>query len=430
MTYTKNWSIEAYGGRSYSVTGKGLTPVSSDNRGTVVSRTCTRTGSKVDNWREKIAKGELAASPYYLQASEVLSSQPGDAWARDDRTQYWVQQTFNGFISNPAFANPPSVPTVVQNRALAKILERIRSEYEHTSVMPQIAELRQTLRQFGAPASAVFDLTTRRLNRIALEAKGYKGSTSFKRAKLEKHIASTYLEYSFGLAPLIEDTREIAEAAARWNFEGTGEIPRETNDLLTAYATGNYTDHQYLGFPTGNTGSPFNLIGWRAQRKDSHELGVKYVVKLRNSLQADFGSVERLKQLLGLDPRNLLTSVWEAVPWSWLIDYFLNIQQILEAGVTHTENIDWIIKTERRVTTSTLTTPTYPAYKASGYTFKSDAGHLGQWTTRSTVFTRSLPGSLGIPQLTTSYPTSPKKLANMTAALLARRVNSAALWFK
>jgi hypothetical protein len=32
---------------------------------------------------------------------------------------------------------------------------------------------------------------------------------------------------------------------------------------------------------------------------------------------------------IGLDPGNISSAAWEAIPWSWLIDWFANVGEYL-----------------------------------------------------------------------------------------------------
>lgn len=175
-----------------------------------------------------------------------------------------------------------------------------------------------------------------------------------------------------------------------------------------------------------------SILGYQEVKHQRDEFGVRYIVKLKHSLQAEFGSNERLKQLLGFsNPLNFIPTIWEVIPWSWLIDYFLNVQQIIEAGVTATGNVQETIRSQR--TRSKLKghlTAVKPALVANQFPVNwiTQSAHLGQYVSERTVFDRSLPGNIGLPIPTVSYPNSIRKLANASAALFARRAESHAVW--
>lgn len=47
---------------------------------------------------------------------------------------------------------------------------------------------------------------------------------------------------------------------------------------------------------------------------------------------ADLTPSQIRRVILGSDPGNITANVWEALPWSWFTDYFLNVGQMLQAG--------------------------------------------------------------------------------------------------
>jgi hypothetical protein len=51
--------------------------------------------------------------------------------------------------------------------------------------------------------------------------------------------------------------------------------------------------------------------------------------------------VDKLR-VFGLSPEEFVPTVWELLPWSFLVDYFTNIGDILEAGATDTSTVAWI----------------------------------------------------------------------------------------
>jgi hypothetical protein len=393
----------------------------------------SKSGTKVPEWRKVIAQGGNANSAYQLLAYRIKSIDSSTAavgYTNPGVSE--VLEEFNGVASAPVFPTVLPFPVEVHNKALSRILGKIRSEYEHTNVLPALGEMKSTISQFGTPMAAVLSLCNRHLNKLKLLERGLKGSTVFKRVQWHRIVAATYLEFSFGLAPLIEDTKSVAEALARWNAEKEGDLPRPTNDLITASAR---ADTSSLAF--GDTVFPFPgspNLGFKLHLTQTNQYSIKYTVKLKRSLQAQFGSNERLKQLLGFEnPLNFIPTIWEVLPWSWLADYFLNIQQIIEAGVTVTSNVDWIVKSQRtRCTMEGILLAYKPALVANQFPVNwiLQAPHLGRYSTEATSFDRSLPVSLGIPVLNLSYPTGVRQFANATAALFARRSQSHPLWLK
>jgi hypothetical protein len=312
--------------------------------------------------------------------------------------------------------------------ALQRILAKIRSEQQFLNSAAVVAEGLDVIRQFGAPASALCDLLNRYLNRLYLESRGLKGSTAFRKVQWLKIVAATWLEYSFGLAPLISDSVKAAEALAHWQGEQDYEfrnrsrvVGRGTSESVSQTA------------PTGTSVYTSGKLVYSGTDRKETKYKVQYVCGLRASHKADIGSNERLLQLLGWKPENWVPALWEVIPNSWLLDYFSNVGQILEAGVTSTADVTWTCKTVSQETVRTYMTPisvpmTRAQLAAYNWGLQSAGGHAGQWSQRRTTVTRDADAVLGCPPLVLTVPTEWKKLANMAAAVINRGRTTSALW--
>jgi hypothetical protein len=54
--------------------------------------------------------------------------------------------------------------------------------------------------------------------------------------------------------------------------------------------------------------------------------------------------------LFGFTPSEFIPTAWELLPWSFLIDYFTNIGDILSSAVTQTAPVNFVNKTVRMIT--------------------------------------------------------------------------------
>lgn len=386
----------------------------------------TRSGTRVAGWRKLIKDGSFAASPFSTDRTRVLSRVPGSVTVTRTAGGNTTWQRLFGYEQTP-IVPPLLVSTDVENQALSRILEKIRGEINHADSMVAIAEFGSTLRQFGAPGTAITELCNRHLNKIHAEMRGIKGV--WRKVKWIEVVGRSYLEWAFGVAPLIEDTRKIAEAAARWNAEKAGDLPRPTRQFLSAKADGKPVVSNVT--TPGLVVSPLGYLGYTKVVRQEQKVGCRYQVKLQHSLQAPFGSIDRLNQLLGFDPMRWVPTLYEALPWSWLVDYFLNIGDILDAGFTDTRHVEWIQKTVRKETNYSVSSNLDTKYIQTLSGTKSWSGnlHLGRATVNRTSLVRDLPFDLGVPVLTLSYPTKVSQYANAVSALLARRpTSSGPLW--
>lgn len=431
MPYTKIWREST----DFNVDWDGPSSVISPN---TVTFDNTRTGEKLDGWKEKIRNGEQATTPYFLDASKVVSRRAGSSSlaATIPRPPELPpagsqSQKFKGFISKPTtvLEHYDLVQGKAEAKALSGLYKKIKEEGQRLNTTATIAEFLSVVRQFGKPMDAIVDLTNRRLNRLELARKGLSGSTTFKKQKWHEIVASTYLEYSFGLAPLISDVRGVAEAFARWQYEKTGE--QRFRSRLVSRGEDSVT--RDFSNPALLDGLPGSWFVWNKFHKATTTARVQYCVGMRSNIYADFGSNERLLQLLGFTPENWIPGLYEAIPWSWLLDYFTNMQDILEAGVTSTAGVTWISRTVSTVTEhEVVNTVSIPLTRARIAAFGWDGsgdGTGGRYVVRRTTMNRTIPQSLGIPPLIFEHPfDSWKKSLNLAAVLMSRRASSSALW--
>lgn len=392
----------------------------------------TTTGEKVNDYKQKISEGVNASSNYTADRTKVVKDSPGSYSGSGTNFYGPIYTTQTHQITGyPMTCYLPSITSSVSASkakaiALQKIYNKIREEQQHMNSLASLAEFGDVVRQFGAPAAALVDLSNRRLNRLALERRGLKGSTVFKRIQWHKIVASTWLEYAFGLAPLISDTRKAAEALARWEYETTGSakfrsrIKARGEDIARTISQGS----------TSAYGSTY-IVG-HSVTKDEHIARHQYVCGLKTTHTADFGSNERLLQLLGVTPENLIPAAWEAIPWSWLVDYFANVQSILTAAATSTASVAWVCETissehsreQQWLIDSAATTALWKAYGMNG----GASGVPAHFKSVRKLVQRNATAVLSVPPLTFTLPSEVGKLANMTAVLFSKRAKSSALW--
>lgn len=400
----------------------------------------TRTGQKVLDYQAKIRAGSNAGSPYTLSAYQVEESQPSrgtlvltDVW-NGPPTNIWFPYTmwrFRGIWRSPD-PNTVSHLGVSQSKAeaaaLTKTYSKIRSEYQRLNASASVAEFGDVIRQFGKPFDAIVDLTNRRLNRLFLEKRGLKGSTAFKRLRFAEIVASSYLEYAFGLSPLISDARKVAEALARFNTE-EAEQYRYRSRISSRGEDVSKTNETVINW-TGILGQ----IAFNSVTKKETQCGVQYICGLKTDHIAAYGSNERLLQVLGFTPQDWLPAAWEVVPWSWLLDYFTNVGDIISAAATSVHGVTWINKTVRTKTVlfqsdSVNTNATVKALPYGVRLVSVANPDMGSHTCVRTSLVRSQPASLGVPPLVFEHPFgNVPKMLNMAAVLLARKPSASALW--
>lgn len=425
--------------------------------GIYTTLTGSRSGTKVEKYRELIQKGLPASSEYSLDAYKVQLGPPLQdilSLGREGSQGVFMTSTFTGFPgaawSDGTLAHLPVGSDLARSVALSKLYKKLESDRSELNSYAVLAEFTDVLRQFGRPFGAIVDAFMRHENRLIFERRRLVGSKTWRDEQFARIAADTWLEVSFGLLPLFSDAVSVAEAFGRFEYE-LAESPRLRERMRTRAFD---VTRQRTG-EMDSMSQPFSYIGYAVVKETQTIAKCQYTVGLQGDVRAAFGSNERLLQLLGLEPRNLPLAAWEAVPWSWLVDYFTNVQQILQAGATITSRVKWIVLSQTiqtaatyRAKVSRLGTGSY--FDLGFKTNKKAANRVGfsspqaEWDQAlkgkyppldpgdfrliRTTFNRTLPVSLGVPPLYFKTPLGDlKKVANL-GALVASRWSTHKTW--
>lgn len=146
-------------------------------------------------------------------------------------------------------------------------------------------------------------------------------------------VPGGWLAYQFGWAPLVSDLLSLFNLA---------KMMKDRMNYLRNLEKGSLVrrklgEHDVTGFGNGTTyrSVALNRGGWAYQATTETRETVKVWftarAKLLSPLPEGTSDLEDLteRMVLGLSVRPW--SVWEYIPWTWLIDYFLNVGSFLEA---------------------------------------------------------------------------------------------------
>lgn len=205
-------------------------------------------------------------------------------------------------------------------------------------------QLRQTVRELRHPLSGIrkilenYDKGLRRY--LASNGRYTKPSTT--RRKLLDHAAETWLEAVFGWQPLVSDIDDLMSEIASRAYNSRYVVP------IKGIAIKLYGDSRSRTFD--NVLSSNQASGWDAANLlVSYGSIKKQFVRFRGDVTVDSGGISY--QRLGFAPKDFLPTVWELVPWSFVIDYFSNISHVLESVAIRRPSIKNIRVTQRSTTT-------------------------------------------------------------------------------
>jgi len=302
----------------------------------VVACSYTRTGSDNPNYKTLIKQGSDATNPMTVVFTDVkfepglLQTKGSYPGPESDRNLGYVF-TNQGIFPLAAVA-PPSTDvasalvSAAQNKAAIRIRQAIQAETQAFSGMTFLGELRESIHMLRHPASAAREYL-----------QDYLTPLSRKRLKVSRHkfrdvLANSWLEFSFGWRPLLADVTAIANSI---NDVVGDEIRRVHASAVEQSAI---TTTERIGVTSTVFSYDFNHTT-RQKVVHTYRCGVK-----RQSTIGK-GSVSQIIDHGGFDLANVIPTAWELLPWSFFIDYFSNIGDVISADLVSLENVVWTCST-------------------------------------------------------------------------------------
>lgn len=294
------------------------------------------------------------------------------------------------------------------NQALGLLVSQAAKAQREIQLLVSAGELGETARYIRSRSQGLYNGFWSYLDAIKQRARKIRRSR-----QIQEMIADAWLEYQFAIKPTIGDIADASRAVAKIMF---GHSPSKR-------VVGQ-------GFSDRNGVSGFHpdtlSDHWTVSRyyRYYETVGVRYT----GSVSSSSLSAYRHISTLGATPGEVLVSVWELMPWSFVYDYFTNIQEILESVRWHVTDLDWCEKGTQKVTSCNVydvkITPVTPGGWRVDYCTVDPGAPLS--SQRVDVTRQKYLGSL-TPSLEFEIPGLSTKWLNLLALNRARRETSQAV---
>lgn len=315
-------------------------PVTDDK---ITSATRTRTGTRLPNWHKIIEDGGNATTAM-TAVWDTDDSEPANCYVRynnnGNKNDWGIRRNSGDIVLHntdrimPRF-NPSVSSTFVDNLARANFYGKLRDVNTQFYGITALGELRETAKMLRRPAAALWG-----------KANGYYDALSKAKRASPKHWTKTlsglWLEHSFGWLPLINDAKDIVKAYHRLHEKPKSKIisagSKKSYDRSSELVPGNWTAGTEYRTRFCNGGCKFD---------GTARLIEHVAVRYKGKIAARVGAPRWDNwALFGFTPSEFAPSAWELMPWSFLVDYFTNIGDIISATCTSDATVCFVNRTE------------------------------------------------------------------------------------
>lgn len=308
-------------------------------------------GDSPKNWRQLIALGQYAGSELSGTRYRIVQQSDGISDAQYTPTPTNPTSQLGSFSVYPivytADYTYPS-PSSISGLPLSEARDACKADFLKYLIQYQrqfaggvaLGELRETLRMIKNPAAALrkrvdsWHREAMKLRARRARRQRTRRPRAYRARDIERDLGGLWLEQAFGWQPLLNDIDDGARALARINTETFG--------IKTVNARAGRSAE--FGSPTTS-----NLTGNLCQWKRLVEKPGWADVRMHGKVKADVGNPRLMQaRLLGFSVQDFVPTLWELTPYSFLIDYFVNIGEVLEGWSWGTKGLRWVETNESR----------------------------------------------------------------------------------
>jgi len=402
---------------------QGQPPVSGTQQGFMILGSNTRIGFQNPRWKDQCRLGTNATTNFV-----------GTEFSGDTDRSYWEayahgsfysvaakvvysnpQRTGGGFLpyaSLPSTGGPPtSVVNDVHNRCIMKFInEVIAAQSSENLTGRSIKHFKHDIHSTLHPMAGIQKKISSYLTNLEKVSYG-----KLKGPSLYSTITSAYLEFKFGVEPFVDDiTAIVSDMVIR---------DRKRNPSVSVEGTASAS---YNGsVTTTNFGNSFfsSFIPTQYIRKTS-----KYTERIKGAVRTGINDDGRLGFLADnrLLPSDWLPTAFSILPYAWMVNYFTNVRDIIDAASFRFSDLVWGCATSRVINTIEYSNvfflngtfgppPAGATLVESIYTSGGNATFNYKQTSRSALS----PGQL-VPSFEFRIPMTPTPWLNMMAAFSPR----------
>jgi hypothetical protein len=281
-------------------------------------------------WRERVARELDATTARQAQFKNVIEHSDGHMYVAGQRfglpgPANYREQYRKGWLNigdlMPDFPNPfpDGEADSIASGKFYKDARNAQTSFEAPTFLGEIAKTAIMIKNRSKEMVGLIPGWRKRAQRSA------RLRTNKQRLK---GLAQNYLEFKFGWDQLARDIDTVTVPLSLDFRQGVKVSGRGTRSESVSIATSNVD--------TGNLHYENTIVETRS-----------YSVKYEGMVSVRRSGIEGIREGFGIMPSNFLPTLYELMPWSFMIDYFSNLGEIVNAISFDHSDLRWVCKTWR-----------------------------------------------------------------------------------
>lgn len=282
-----------------------------------------RYGDDLPNWREIIAYGGNATTSMVGVRTASKPGITGCFWRGKDSSPLtkgaqgsWDGHDLNQFQDCPSSVSADFDPEAY-NKAATALLGSYQAAVNTWRGGNFIAEFGETVEMLAHPIRSFYDRTWTFVGRVGRLRKVWRINP----LRYGRLLGSLWLAYVFGIRPLLSD---IADADAAVRRLGADLGRHDTYPLIGNGRVTSLLSQRLNGVIPAPTGLPSYTIRDSFVSRESS-------VRFKGAVIAKPPGWRPVADNFGVGFYDIVPAVWEAIPFSFLVDYFVNVAEVLDS---------------------------------------------------------------------------------------------------
>ncbi|DAD50062.1 maturation protein [ssRNA phage Zoerhiza.1_9] len=298
-------------------------------------------GDNLPDWKVRIIQGQNATTSADNHKGSVLKHGSYEfLFETLNPPPFRTRTFFYGHYLNPYPVASSLVDSSLDNLAKTKFIRYAKKAQATIKGGEFLHDLSKSIRSFGRVRSILLHSLFGHVDQVKKQILGVTRERSTR--KVVKQLSENWLEYSYGISPTISDLQDIGFGL--WRAYDQAHNGRD-NKHITGHAE---------SWSSSVTESTIAALSSQSHSSSTVVVGVKQISTIHNFVKYT-GSARLLREnmaatipgQLGLTFRDFVPTLWEIIPYSFVVDYFTNFGQIIDAWSFPRSDILWVSRTWR-----------------------------------------------------------------------------------